>query len=210
VRCFAIARRGGKTTAVRLWTRRQPFVTAVKPPLGSMSADRDVCAPNLLFLHYRTTSLGSARDFKDLAAASRRQKRPDQRWTQDRGPIPTANWSSWCSEAHSSESDRSTRAGRDAARMAPLPRGLGTRHAGRLSRCPKAMPEADRYTLIVSARANRTHARPWSWEIYRDGEPLPARLREDLPPAPTDPKAPAAVLGAFICHFPLLLFATRA
>jgi hypothetical protein len=56
------------------------------------------------------------------------------------------------------------------------------------------MPEADRYTLIVSARANRTHARPWSWEIYRDGrtharpwsweiyrdgEPLPARLRED-------------------------------
>jgi hypothetical protein len=48
-----------------------------------------------------------------------------------------------------------------------------------LLRCPKAMPEADRYTLVVSARASRTHARPWSWEICRDGEPLPARLRED-------------------------------
>jgi hypothetical protein len=47
------------------------------------------------------------------------------------------------------------------------------------TRCPKAMPEADRYTLVVSARASRTHARPWSWEICRDGEPLPARLRED-------------------------------
>jgi hypothetical protein len=43
----------------------------------------------------------------------------------------------------------------------------------------KAMPEADRYTLVVSARASRTHARPWSWEICRDGEPLPAQLRED-------------------------------
>jgi hypothetical protein len=41
------------------------------------------------------------------------------------------------------------------------------------------MPEANRYTLIVRSRTRRTHARPWSWEIYRDGEPLPARLRED-------------------------------
>jgi hypothetical protein len=41
------------------------------------------------------------------------------------------------------------------------------------------MPEADRYTLVVGARANRHHPRLWSWEIYRDGEPLPARLRED-------------------------------
>jgi hypothetical protein len=58
-------------------------------------------------------------------------------------------------------------------------RELGTRHARRLSRCPKAMSEADRYTLVVRARANRHHPRPWSWEICRDGEPLPARLRED-------------------------------
>jgi hypothetical protein len=41
------------------------------------------------------------------------------------------------------------------------------------------MPEADRYTLVVSAQADRAHARPWRWEICRDGEPLPARLRED-------------------------------
>jgi hypothetical protein len=34
------------------------------------------------------------------------------------------------------------------------------------------MSEAGRYT-------NRHHPRPWSWEICRDGEPLPARLRED-------------------------------
>jgi hypothetical protein len=33
--------------------------------------------------------------------------------------------------------------------------------------------------LVVRARANRHHPRPWSWEICRDGEPLPARLRED-------------------------------
>jgi hypothetical protein len=79
VRCFAIARRGGKTTAVRPWTRRQPFVTAVKSPLGSMSADRDVCAPNLLFLHDRTTSLGSASDFKDLAKVRRRLNLADQK-----------------------------------------------------------------------------------------------------------------------------------
>jgi hypothetical protein len=26
---------------------------------------------------------------------------------------------------------------------------------------------------------SRHHPRPWSWEICRDGEPLPARLRED-------------------------------
>jgi hypothetical protein len=58
-------------------------------------------------------------------------------------------------------------------------RELGTRDARELSRCSKAMPEADRYTLVVSARASRTHVRPWSWEICRDGEPLPARLRED-------------------------------
>jgi hypothetical protein len=44
---------------------------------------------------------------------------------------------------------------------------------------PEAMPEADRYTLVVRARASRRHARTWSWEIYRNGEPLPARLRAD-------------------------------
>jgi hypothetical protein len=59
-------------------------------------------------------------------------------------------------------------------------RELGIQHARPLSRCPKAMPEANRYTLVVRrSRASPHHPGPWSWEIYRDGKPLPARLRED-------------------------------
>jgi hypothetical protein len=56
---------------------------------------------------------------------------------------------------------------------------LGTRRAGEPSGCPKAMPEAERYTLVVRARSERHHPRPWGWEICRDGDPLPARLREE-------------------------------
>jgi hypothetical protein len=41
------------------------------------------------------------------------------------------------------------------------------------------MSEAERYALVVRARSDLHHPRPWGWEIYRDGEPLPARLRED-------------------------------
>jgi hypothetical protein len=41
-----------------------------------------------------------------------------------------------------------------------------------------AMSEAERYTLVVRARSSH-HPRPWSWEICRDREPLPARLRKD-------------------------------
>ena len=38
-----------------------------------------------------------------------------------------------------------------------------------------AMPptEADRYTVIVAQPGPHS---PWRWEIYRNGEPLPARL----------------------------------
>jgi hypothetical protein len=42
----------------------------------------------------------------------------------------------------------------------------------------KAMSEAHRYTLLVRAREG-IHPKPWGWEICRDGEPLPARLREE-------------------------------
>jgi hypothetical protein len=52
---------------------------------------------------------------------------------------------------------------------------LGTLRAGKVP----TMPEAARYTLVVRARRSPNHARPWTWEIYRDGEPLPARLREE-------------------------------
>jgi hypothetical protein len=52
---------------------------------------------------------------------------------------------------------------------------LGTLRAGKFQRCPR-LPDT---RLAVRARWGRYHPRPWSWEIRRDGEPLPARLRED-------------------------------
>jgi hypothetical protein len=40
------------------------------------------------------------------------------------------------------------------------------------------MFEADRYTLVVTPRRSGISPRPWGWEIYRNGQPIPARLRE--------------------------------
>jgi hypothetical protein len=40
------------------------------------------------------------------------------------------------------------------------------------------MAETSRYALVVKARSSDSHPKPWGWEIYRDGEPLPARIRE--------------------------------
>jgi hypothetical protein len=43
------------------------------------------------------------------------------------------------------------------------------------------MSERDRYTVVVHMIAAATDAppfKPWRWEIYRDGEPLPVRIRE--------------------------------
>jgi hypothetical protein len=43
------------------------------------------------------------------------------------------------------------------------------------------MSERGRYTIVVHMIAASTDAppfKPWRWEIYRDGEPLPARIRE--------------------------------
>ena len=43
------------------------------------------------------------------------------------------------------------------------------------------MSECDRYTIVVqmiAAEANTPPFKPWAWEIYRDGKPLPLRLRE--------------------------------
>jgi hypothetical protein len=40
------------------------------------------------------------------------------------------------------------------------------------------MTETSRYTLVVKARLSDSHPRPWGWEICRDGEPLPVRVRE--------------------------------
>jgi hypothetical protein len=43
------------------------------------------------------------------------------------------------------------------------------------------MSQDDRYGIvvyIVATQANTPPFKPWAWEIYRDGEPLPARIRE--------------------------------
>jgi hypothetical protein len=46
------------------------------------------------------------------------------------------------------------------------------------SLCRHTMSEGDRYTLVVRVRRSAIHPRPWGWEICRDGQLLPARLRE--------------------------------
>jgi hypothetical protein len=43
------------------------------------------------------------------------------------------------------------------------------------------MSQGERYGIvvyIVAAQANAPPFKPWAWEICRDGEPLPARIRE--------------------------------
>jgi hypothetical protein len=57
-------------------------------------------------------------------------------------------------------------------------RFLARHSGGCVWECRRAMSEADRYTLVVRARRSTIHPRPWGWKICRDGQPLPARLRE--------------------------------
>jgi hypothetical protein len=43
------------------------------------------------------------------------------------------------------------------------------------------MSQGERYGIVVymvAARVNAPPFKPWAWEICRDGEPLPARIRE--------------------------------
>ena len=43
------------------------------------------------------------------------------------------------------------------------------------------MSQDNRYGIVVylvAAQANAPRFKPWAWEICRDGEPLPARIRE--------------------------------
>jgi hypothetical protein len=42
----------------------------------------------------------------------------------------------------------------------------------------KAPPAVSAYTVLVY-RTVKSLLSPWSWEVYRDGKPLPARLMED-------------------------------
>jgi hypothetical protein len=39
------------------------------------------------------------------------------------------------------------------------------------------MSEGYRYTTVV-AKTGADPFKPWGWEIHRDGEPLPVRIRE--------------------------------
>jgi hypothetical protein len=39
------------------------------------------------------------------------------------------------------------------------------------------MSKADRYNVVV-ARMGGSRFRPWGWEIWRNGPPLPVRVRE--------------------------------
>jgi hypothetical protein len=41
---------------------------------------------------------------------------------------------------------------------------------------------SNQYTIVVhmiAAKADVPPFKPWGWEIHRDGEPLPVRLREN-------------------------------
>ena len=38
------------------------------------------------------------------------------------------------------------------------------------------MSEGEQYIIVVEAGSDLF--KPWGWEIYRDGEPLPVRIRE--------------------------------
>jgi hypothetical protein len=43
------------------------------------------------------------------------------------------------------------------------------------------MSQSDRYTIavqMIASKADTPPFKPWAWEIYRDGEPLPVRIRE--------------------------------
>jgi hypothetical protein len=43
------------------------------------------------------------------------------------------------------------------------------------------MSRTDRYTIavhMIAAKAETPPFKPWAWEICRDGEPLPVRIRE--------------------------------
>jgi hypothetical protein len=42
----------------------------------------------------------------------------------------------------------------------------------------KAPPAVSAYTLVVY-RTGRSLLSAWGWEVYREGKPLPARLRRD-------------------------------
>jgi hypothetical protein len=39
------------------------------------------------------------------------------------------------------------------------------------------MSEGNRYTIVL-AETGGDRFKPWGWEIHRDGEPLPVRIRE--------------------------------
>jgi hypothetical protein len=41
------------------------------------------------------------------------------------------------------------------------------------------MSDHEHYTIVLGQDRERTPLKPWAWEIYRDGRPLPIPLRRD-------------------------------
>jgi hypothetical protein len=37
----------------------------------------------------------------------------------------------------------------------------------------------EHYTIVLGRCRDRTPLKPWAWEIYRDGQPLPIPLRRE-------------------------------
>jgi hypothetical protein len=61
----------------------------------------------------------------------------------------------------------------EGSRRFPAPLVAGAASAG---------PTSDQYTIVVhmiAAEANTPPFESWAWELYRDGKPLPVRLREN-------------------------------
>jgi hypothetical protein len=45
--------------------------------------------------------------------------------------------------------------------------------------CARAMSAHEHYTIVLGRCRDRTPLKPWAWEIYRDGKPLPIPLRRE-------------------------------
>jgi hypothetical protein len=45
--------------------------------------------------------------------------------------------------------------------------------------CARAMSGQQHYTIVLGQSRGGISLKPWAWEIYRDGKPLPIRLRRD-------------------------------
>ena len=45
--------------------------------------------------------------------------------------------------------------------------------------CARPMSGNEHYTIVLGRSRDHAPLKPWAWEIYRDGKPLPIPLRRD-------------------------------